>query len=407
MKRRRNRTLPEYVRTKRLASGKTGYFFEVPKLYREAGCTVRSEPLGTDYEAMRTKAGTLYAQLESWRTGGASDLVPSSKPTEGTFDWLSELWRGHRSFKELDKRTKKLHEAGLKLVSGYRLKDGRTLGAVALAQITPEVVDALYDKLVVTEGGRERRTTINHAMKSCRRAWNVGKRLRNQIVPALNPFSAMGLKGSTRETPTATWEHLVAFVRACDADGLASLGTAALVTWEWLQREEHVFGHFEVAHYRPKAHPDKVLVVHPKTDAEAWVPLFGEDGEPLYPELMARLDAIKRDRIGGLMLMRDWPDEKAGVPVPWVTQSGDLTYMRHTVKAMILKAGLPKTLSFTSFRHGGFTESGDAELTDAQIRATSRQRSQKVLPRYVKKTTRQIAEAARKRRATRAGKETI
>ena len=27
---------------------------------------------------------------------------------------------------------------------------------------------------------------------------------------------------------------------------------------------------------------------------------------PLYPELMAELDAIKRERIGGLMLRRDW-----------------------------------------------------------------------------------------------------
>jgi hypothetical protein len=47
-------------------------------------------------------------------------------------------------------------------------------------------------------------------------------------------------------------------------------------------------------------------------------------------------------------------------------------------------------LTFTSFRHGGFTEAGDAELTDAQIRAQSRHTSAKVLPKYVKRTTRQV-----------------
>ena len=37
-------------------------------------------------------------------------------------------------------------------------------------------------------------------------------------------------------------------------------------------------------------------------------------GVPLYPELMAELDAIKRERIGGLMLCRDWGDRR-----PWPT----------------------------------------------------------------------------------------
>ena len=39
-----------------------------------------------------------------------------------------------------------------------------------------------------------------------------------------------------------------------------------------------------------------------------------ETGAPLYPELMAELDAIKRERIGGLMLCRDWGDRG-----PWPT----------------------------------------------------------------------------------------
>ena len=41
-------------------------------------------------------------------------------------------------------------------------------------------------------------------------------------------------------------------------------------------------------------------VLHEKTGEENWVPLFDDAGVPLYPELMAELDALKRDRIGGL-----------------------------------------------------------------------------------------------------------
>jgi hypothetical protein len=41
---------------------------------------------------------------------------------------------------------------------------------------------------------------------------------------------------------------------------------------------------------------------------------FGDAGVPLYPELVAELDSIKRERIGGLMLCRDW-----GNRGPWPT----------------------------------------------------------------------------------------
>ncbi|MBR0879813.1 hypothetical protein ABIF65_004256 [Bradyrhizobium japonicum] len=57
-----------------------------------------------------------------------------------------------------------------------------------------------------------------------------------------------------------------------------------------------------------------VRIVDEKTRAEGWVPLFDDDGAALYPELTSELDAIKRERIGGLMLVRDW-----GRRLPWLT----------------------------------------------------------------------------------------
>jgi hypothetical protein len=53
-------------------------------------------------------------------------------------------------------------------------------------------------------------------------------------------------------------------------------------------------GAFEISHYRPKARPNSVCVVHPKTGEEAWWPLFDETGKELFPELMPELDAIKQ-----------------------------------------------------------------------------------------------------------------
>ena len=65
--------------------------------------------------------------------------------------------------------------------------------------------------------------------------------------------------------------------------GHPSLATAALIAWEWLQREEDIFGTLDVMHYRPKERPNAVRVLHEKTQEENWIPLFDDAGVPLYP----------------------------------------------------------------------------------------------------------------------------
>jgi hypothetical protein len=272
------------------------------------------------------------------------------------------------------------------------------------------VVDALYEKLLVVKEidangdviERERRTTVNHAMKTCRRAWNVAARRNPGKVSLVNPFAQMGLKSSDRATPTATYAELQAFRTKAIEMGYPSLATAALIAWEWLQREKDIFATFDATHYRSKERPNEVRVLHEKTGEENWVPLFDDADSPLYPELMSELDAIKRERIAGLMLRRDWGDR-----APWPTwptaDQVDFTHMSRIVKKIIRGAGMRDDPTFTSFRHGGFTEAGDAELTDREIMAQGRHKSPKVLPKYVKRTTRQVMAGAKKRRATRNG----
>ena len=394
--------LPRYVLRKPTKAG-WAYFFNAPMWARKAGCPVRNEPLGTDYAAAVERAETvLLPAFDAWRTGDADGKAIGA--AAGTLDWIFAEYRADRRFTKLDPKTRRNHEVGFALVGGHVLKDGRRLGEVRLTVITTAVTDALYEKLLVvtetdTDGNtvtRERRTSVNHAMKTCRRAWNVAARRNPSKLPTTNPFARMGLKSSDRETPTATFAELQAFRAKAIELGHSSLATAALIAWEWLQREEDIFASFDVRHYRPKERPNTVRVMHEKTCEENWVPLFDDAGVPLYPELMGELDALKRDRIGGLMLCRDW-----GERLPWPTARGDLDLMRHKVKRIIRAAGLRDELSFTSFRHGGHTEAADSDLTDAEIRAMSRHKSAKVLPRYAKRTMRQVAEGARKRRAVR------
>jgi len=443
--------LPDYTRRKPLSDGRWGYYFEPPtwairpKSGDDRGpCPVGAEALGTDYAAAVQRVEKVLLPLfDSWRTRGLTDMVPKG-PRRGTLDWLFSVYRASDKFTRLGRKVQALYDAGLALVADHALKDGRRLGDVGLGSIDANIVDALYAKLLPMPSGRlskdgrpvplfreglpvqlrrkrlpfdvawgrapigrhiepvvpERRTTVNHAMKSCRRAWNVAMRLHPKEVPA-NPFAHMGLVSHHRTVAAASYTDLVAAVAQADAMDLPSLGTAMMLTWEWLQREEHIFTAFEFAHYRPKDHPNEVYVVHPKNGEAVWIPLYDAAGAALFPELMARMDAMRRDRIGGgPFFVRDWRDRRTDVRQPWAPNGNVRTITRKT-REILDAVGLPREITFTSFRHGGLTELGDADLTDAQIRAISRHKSAKVLTGYVKRTEKQIIDGTHKRRAMR------
>ncbi|WP_076867004.1 hypothetical protein [Bradyrhizobium mercantei] len=397
-----------------MKSGRWAYFFEPPTWARAQGCHVKAKALGEDYgTAVERAEYVLLPAFDSWRSRGMTDLVPIGV-APGSFDWLVGIFKSHQKWKEIDHKTQRLYEQGLSLFANYRLKDGTRAGSKQISQYTKSFADTVYAKLLVVEEKdadgnvveRERRRFANAAMAACRRAWFIGQRAQEKLVPAVNPFSRMGLKARSpgkpvRETPTATWDDLVAFRQAARKLGYFSVATAALVTWEWLQREEHVFGAFEITHYRPKERPNSVKIVHPKNGEEAWWPLFDDRGEALFPELMAELDVIKQDMVSGLVFRRDHAHRKSTTPLPWITERKDLRYLRSVVKDIVAAAGIRSELSFTSFRHGGFTEGADSDLTDAELRAAGRHRSARQLPTYAKRTRKQLISGTRKRREER------
>ena len=100
----------------------------------------------------------------------------------------------------------------------------------------------------------------------------------------------MGLQSNSRETPHATFAELAAFRAKAIEMGYPSLAPGALIGWELLQREAHMFIRFVAEHYRPPSRPN---VINYKTSTGSWEPLFNAKGKPLYPVLMTELDAIK------------------------------------------------------------------------------------------------------------------
>ena len=388
MPRRKPAGWPRYMRSKRLKSGLTGYFWEPPTWARREKCPVCAEALGTDYAAAKQRCDdVLNPQFDAWRTGGEA-----SEPSAvlGTFDWMVSVYKSNPKYKDRPANTRKSIDATLSLASKHKLKDGRLFGSLALASITPGAADRLHAKLKEKPGGGTRARTALMAMQYCRRAWNVARRDKPELVPLANPFMRMDVCYKAERTRPVSYDELMRFVAAADEAGEPSIGTAAMIAFFWLQRQVDILSRLSWNHYRPSDLPDYVRIFHNKTGELIDLPLLDDDGTPLWPELTDRLDRAVRH--GTLIVMRDRPDARRKVHLPWNEH-----HFRHRVAAIREAAGIDQDIKFMGLRHGGNVEGAEAGLTDAQLRALSGHRTTAALLRYAQTTKQQRREGARKR----------
>jgi hypothetical protein len=164
------------------------------------------------------------------------------------------------------------------------------------------------------------------------------------LVPFENPFTRMELSYKPKVTRAATYEELIAFVTTADALGYCSIGTAALIAFFWLQREEDIFLRLAWSHYRPNGAPNSVCIFHHKNGEIVDVPLYDEDGVDLWPDLVPRLDS--EPRIGTLLVMRDKPDRRRKVHLPWATSAvNPVRHVQRIVAKIREAAGLPPEIT--------------------------------------------------------------
>lgn len=386
---------PDYMEPKR-SGGSVRYYWNAPTWARQRGCPVRSEALGGDFAAAKARCDLVLNPLfRSWRTGGTSDEDAARRVVVGSVDWCFAAYKKSPKYLKLAKPSDV--DYALNLVAHHVLKDGRRFGELALKSIQPGTADRLYERLRFRDDGKRRDRAAQLAMVYAKRAWDVGRRDHPTIIPPLNPFAKMDFDYKAKPTKAATRQELKAFVNAADKTGRASIGTAAMVGFYWLQREEDIFTRLMWADYRPEASPDRVFIWHHKNRQERVpLPLYDEDGTELWPEMMARLESTPRR--GPLVVMRDAPDHKSGVYLPWPTGGrNSMRYVQAAVRRICREAELSDDITFTSFRHGGHTEGADAELTDAQMRALGGHKTTAALLRYAKATERQRQVGARKR----------
>jgi hypothetical protein len=384
------------MEAKPLAGG-IRYFWNAPTWARKRSCPIKSEALGTDYAAAKARCDDYLNPLfKSWLTGGDSDA--RRRAPIGVFDWIVAVYKSNKKYTKLPPRTRGGYDRAMEDVAGFTLTDGRRFGVLNVNSIKATTVDKLYERLKVGSDGKPRHRSALLSMTVCRNAWNVAHRNHPTIVPATNPFKGIDVEYVPKQNRAATLAELTRFVRAADEDGSPSLGTAAMIAFYFLVREEDIFRRMAWSDYRPAEHPSDVLAWHYKNrkTEKVTIPLFDVDGTELFPEMMLRLESAPRN--GTLMVMRDKPDPRKKIHMPWTTGGRNpMRWVQAKVRRVCRAASLPDEISFTSFRHGGHTDGADSGLTDAQMRALGGHKTAAALLRYAKDTETQRRDGARKR----------
>jgi hypothetical protein len=93
--------LPRHVIPKKLKTGKTAYYYNVPTRYRKLKCPVGNEALGIDYAAACERAKILNGTFDEWddhRKG--LPVTGVAMPRYGTIDWLFREYRLSKAYTE-------------------------------------------------------------------------------------------------------------------------------------------------------------------------------------------------------------------------------------------------------------------------------------------------------------------
>lgn len=401
--------LPRYVIAKRLKNGRIGFYFNVPKSYRDLGCTVPNSALGTDYatacgdDGNGGRATTLNALFDEWdATRRGLPVTGERAPIFGTIRWLFQEYRRSKAYTEkVSARSRPDYERTMQLIEGIVTKKGDKLGDRKIRSVSPISADKIYEK-ILAGGNEERPRQAEKAVALCRRAWRVVHRLHpgefDRDLP--NPWDGVTIKRRVKAKKRAvTRDDVYRFAAGAIEHGKPEAAAAAVICFEWLQRPENVLaGILRWPDYRGKELPSAIKILHHKTGSTVWHPLEETIDSTLvrfYPEAEAILEKLPRR--GVPMILREIKTRNGTAYKPY-SYSGFEKLIQNLRKRI---DGLPSYFTLDACRHGGMTELEEAALTEGQGRALSGHKTAQAYRGYAKETFDRALSATRKRHAHR------
>jgi hypothetical protein len=128
------RPLPRNVIAKQLASGLTGFYFNVPSYFRKLGCNIPNEPLGTDYvlacgnDGNGGRAAALNGLFDEWKAKRDGEPI-TGIIRFGTVDWLFREYKSSQAYLErVSARSRPDYERVMHLLTDMVTKKGDRIG---------------------------------------------------------------------------------------------------------------------------------------------------------------------------------------------------------------------------------------------------------------------------------------
>jgi hypothetical protein len=370
------------------------------------GCSIPSEPLGTNYVAACGEDGNggrataLNALFDEWRRARSGEPIQGLVKF-GTVDWLFREYKQTKAYLEkVSQRSRRDYERTMLLVADLVTKKGDRVGDRKIKAITPVSADKIYELVIAGPRGQRPRQG-EKVVGLCARAWSVVHRLYpdvfNQDIP--NPWRGVTKNRRAKAVkPAATRNQVYTFAKIAIDAGYPEAAAAAVICFEWLQRPENVLsGYIRWTDYRGRDAPTAIRIFHHKTGAVVLHPLQDGDGTLFYGDAEEVLAKVPRRGIP--MILHETRD-KTGPGKPKPSKLYSESGMAKLVRRLRNEAGLPSTFTLDACRHGGMTELEEAELTDGQGRALSAHKS-RAYEGYAKRTMERALAATRKRHAHR------
>jgi len=386
--------LPRYVSPKRLRSGSIGYYWNCPKIYRQAGCPWHSGPLGVDLaqDQLNAAAGIWNDRFDEWVKSRDSSRSATPRPLEdhfryGAVGWMLDYYLTSEAFLErVAEPSRADYRRILKRVcevrspvTTARYADGmvKEFGVKAANQVYKHFADA----------GALR--TAEKALMYCETAWSRMlphfPALFRKDVP--NPWNGV-TKRRREKVKKGHVDRATTYRFAWGAveKGKPELGAAAVLAFEWLMRPSSISaGYASWTNYRSAAEPRKIKIRHRKNGGEVDHPLEAVvDGAVVrfYEEAEKILAAVPRR---GLSIVTKHDGQLYG----------DTTLLPKAIREMADDLGM-SGFTLDKARHGGMTELEESELTEGQGKALSTHTTSAYRV-YAKETEQRVLRATMKR----------